>query len=197
MLEGEINRFEAARQVCEVLRNDLGEPEDKSWQQALELKDIYECNRCVGNVAQAYVKGIIEPGREGEFCGNDIISEVEKKQIISRVFSVSARKRPKIEEKPPICEKIPYEKALELREKGALFIDVRDKENFEGRYGEVLFTNMPYREMYQNPQGVSPDKKKAVVLRCNKGYLSTLAAKLLIEQGYEQVYVLDTTQARK
>lgn len=192
MLEGNINRFEAARQVCEVLRNDLGEPEEKAWQQALDLKDIYECNKCVGNVAQAYVKGIIEPGRENEFCGNDIISEEEKKQIISRVFSTSARKKPKVSERAPICERISYEKALELRSQGAIFIDVRDKESFEGRYGEVFFTNIPYKDMYLNPQGVSADKKKAVVLRCNKGYLSTLAAKLLLEHGYTTVYVLNT-----
>lgn len=189
MLEGKITRFEAARQVHDALLNIRKEPDEEKWQCALDLKDIYDCNKCVANVAQSYVKGIITPGAEDEFRGTDIISEKEKKEILERLFDESKRQRPCSPAEVITYKYISYEEALMLKEKGARFIDVRTPDLYEEKYNELNFVNIPYSAIYLNPYSVAESTDKDVVLRCNKGYLSTVTAKLLIEHGYKKVYV--------
>ena len=50
--------------------------------------------------------------------------------------------------------------------------------------------NIPLRQLKQNPNGVSADLDVPVFLYCREGYLSKIAADILIKHGYKRVVVV-------
>lgn len=175
MLEGKITKLEAAKIVHEDLLDKLGEPDEEEWQSALLLKDIYDCKKCVRHIAQVYVKGIILPRENSVFGTQDIVSEREKEEILLRLNDASKRKKPAKAEIPSITY-ISEETAAFLKAEGAVFADVSNEEIFE--------------EIKLNPYSLSDDLSKDIVLRCERGYMSTLTANLLISHGYRNVKVI-------
>ena len=58
------------------------------------LKDLYDCHACVEDIAQVYVKGIMNPVRNKEFGNKDILSQEEAELIFQRILDKSSRERP-------------------------------------------------------------------------------------------------------
>ena len=88
-LEG-LLRKQAAVQVHEYLRRELGEADEIDVRASYELKDLFDCRVCAGHIMQVYVKGIMEAceseggllifGTEREISGK------EAEKIIEKVF---------------------------------------------------------------------------------------------------------------
>lgn len=190
MLEGTVTKLQAAGIIHDVLISKMHEADDPEWEQALLLKDIYDCSRCVGHVAQVYVKGIILPKTEDVFGTTDVISESEKAGIIDRLWHVERRVKPVAE---PL-HRLSHIKVSDLSDmpENACFIDVRLPEEYEIKYAGLSWTNVTLEEIRLNPYCMGSDFLRPLVLRCNKGYMSGAASGLLMSHGYRKVYVLET-----
>lgn len=90
----ETKRKNAAKEVHKYLQNVLQEPDEKDVKKAEVLKDLYDCHACVEDIAQVYVKGIMNPVRNKEFGNKDILSQEEAELIFQRILDKSSRERP-------------------------------------------------------------------------------------------------------
>ena len=81
---GQIKRNQAARISHEFLKYTLKE-EDVDWNDARNLKDIYDCKICANPVAQVYEKGIIDSREKDIFGMEDILTEIQLSTIIERL----------------------------------------------------------------------------------------------------------------
>ena len=73
----------AARIIHEFMINVLGW-QDQEWQEAANLKDIYDCRVCSNAIAQVYVRGIIGEANPQVFGLNNTLSEQEGQEIINK-----------------------------------------------------------------------------------------------------------------
>ena len=90
----ETERKNAAKEVHKYLRKVLEEPDETSVEKAEVLKDLYDCHACVEDIAQVYVKGIMEPVHSNEFGNKQIISQEEAEFIFQKIYDKSLRMRP-------------------------------------------------------------------------------------------------------
>jgi len=82
--------------------------------------------------------------------------------------------------------------ANELAEAGALFIDVREKEELEEQaYIISNIQNLPYSTFDEHYQDIPKDKK--IILACHSGVRSLRSAQFLVIQGWdaENIYNLE------
>lgn len=82
--------------------------------------------------------------------------------------------------------------ANELADSGALFIDVREKEELEEQaYIISNIQNLPYSTFDEHYQDIPKDKK--IILACHSGVRSLRAAQFLVIQGWdaENIYNLE------
>lgn len=79
--------------------------------------------------------------------------------------------------------KVNYKK---LVEKGAFIIDVRTKKEFNKEHIPGAM-NLPI-EMLRNYITMLKDKKQPIITCCSSGSKSTLAERILMSHGYENVY---------
>lgn len=189
MLEGKITRLQAAGIIHEALLNEKHEPDETNWEQALLLKDIYDCSKCVGHVAQVYVKGIILPEAPGVFGTQTVLTDREKEEILARYVDKSLRSKP-TEPAPVSVRHISVSEASKLPD-GTVYIDVRSAGEYCPDYMGRHFINIPLEKLNLNPYSAGSDLMMPVVLRCNKGYMSGAGAAVLTAHGYREVYVLD------
>ena len=72
-------------------------------------------------------------------------------------------------------------------ERKVLLLDVRSEAEFESSHikGAV---SMPLIRILKNPYGVSERRDKKILLYCEMGIQSGMAAECLMEAGFEQVY---------
>jgi len=84
-------------------------------------------------------------------------------------------------------KEISAEKAKQLFESGAVFVDVRDPASFEAAHvpGATYLSDANIEKFVNNT-----DKGKPVVAYCYHGHTSLGAAAYLMDQGFAEVYSL-------
>ena len=207
-----VTKREAARIAYSFVHEFLGEDDEKDWDNARFLRDIYDCHTCVRFIAQMYVKGIIRPISCDEFGIDEMISGEEARDIALRitdpkkrekavasggrtpdgVHAASGDRTPEGRFGMNCISHISSEEILRMIENkaGVLVVDLREN----AKSAAQVRTNFPgavhlsLKEIYQNPQVVhkfySTAKDTLIALVCNMGYQSTLAYYLLVEAGY-------------
>lgn len=189
-----IERKTAARILHQFLRKELQEQDEIDVSEATKLQDLYECRVCVNHVMQVYVKGIMDGHTTKTGCFvfgmQETITEQEAERIIERLFH-QERRKPKIslEKDSPTVESITIEIARSMlqADKNTILIDVRTATQYEEIHMEKA-KNIPLMEILKNPYGVSMRRDIPILLYCEEGYQSEIAAKCLLEAGFEKVY---------
>jgi len=86
-----------------------------------------------------------------------------------------------------IDQKITFYEAQEMLSKDVIILDVRTQEEFDdGHLINAIF--MPYYEIKEKINDVSPDKEKALMVYCANGMKSEIVANQLTEMGYMNVF---------
>jgi len=78
-------------------------------------------------------------------------------------------------------------KGWEKINQGALLIDVRSKEEFNGAHLENAI-NIDYENINKISQAIGPDKHRSVVLYCRSGRRASVALAELNKMGYDNIY---------
>ena len=197
--EKKITRKQAAKLVHEYLRDKLHEPDEADISGAECLKDLYDCHTCVAHASQVFLKGIILPKSDREFGMNDELTAEELAEIEERIFDRKKRIPPHFEHAKHTTEKsefftkahteeflwIPIEEIAFLQ--SPLIIDVRTPSEFEENHYPGAI-NIPFHRINLNPHIISDDKFRPIVLICNEGVNSMLAAEIAAAAGYREVY---------
>ncbi len=194
-----ITKKQAAKLVHEYLRNVLKEKDIEDISGAQRLKDLYDCHTCVTHVTQVFLKGIILPKSDREFGMNDELTAEELAEIEERIFDRKKRMPPQFVHDKHSTEKsefiakahtgeyfrIPIEEIASLQY--PLIIDVRMPSEFEEHHYPGAI-NIPFHRINLNPHIISDDKFRPIVLMCNEGVNSMLAAEIAAAAGYREVY---------
>jgi hypothetical protein len=85
--DGVIPRRLAARVVHLFMTRILNIP-DIDWDEALKLRDIYECRSCANAIAQVYQRGIMLPIDEDRFGLSEDVTPEALERIIDRLYCV-------------------------------------------------------------------------------------------------------------
>ena len=188
-----IERKSAARIVHEVLRKEQKEPDEDYWQDARELKDLYDCHTCVNHVAQVYAKGIMEPVNGRNLFGmRQHLTCSEAEIIVTRMFEYQKRKPPKAKvmvTRSAVMLSLQETLAYLTKNKQAMLIDVRTAEEYEKRHltGAI---HVSMTDVLKNPYRITQDYDIPMLFYCQQGYQSEIAANCVIEAGYKEVFYL-------
>lgn len=203
-----LKRRAAARIIHQFICLELKEADEADVSAAMKLKDLYECRSCAGHVMQIYTKGIMDGHMDNNgrfiFGMNDKVSVEECQKIIDRLFKTKKRKT-RIQTSDATMaaasdtEIITTEKALQLllikADKNALLIDVRTSHDYEENHLDGA-VNIPLAYILKNPYAVCEQKDVVILLYCREGYQSEIAARCLVEVGYENVYCFAMTETK-
>ena len=211
--EEPIRRNAVARILHEFLLRELGEDDEKSWGKARELKDLYDCRTCVNHVAQAVCKGIMLPEglvfgmqrtlslqeakdmieraldpdkRVAQFAGDDPMDEATAER--EKAGSTQASRTCKAESTPDAACRLSKEEAKALLQSGenVLFYDVRTKGEYDRSHWEGA-RNLPLLQLLSDPRLAKEDPDALILLGCDGGYRSEMAARSLSQAGYRRV----------
>lgn len=185
-----IERRNAARIVHEVLLNLLNEKDEKEWSAAESLKDLYDCRTCVMHISQVYVKGIMPPKSRQLFDVQGKMTFEEGVETVVRMLH-KERRVPQLKTmKSRIIDLLPY-KAFEImnKDRTAILLDVRTCEEY-GQYHIAGAVSLPLDELINNPFSVCANKDTIIIIYCQKGYKSNLAARVLCSAGYSGIYTI-------
>lgn len=182
----EISRRQVARIVHDTLRIELHEKDEDDWMAAKDLKDLYSCRTCVQHVSQVYVKGIVEPDKLNVYNVDGHMTHAEAADVLTKMMDPTKRKPKSVEKKKGANPLSPEQaRSILTEQKTAVLLDVRTHEDHQrGHLAESI--SVPLDEVKQ----VQYEKDTPIVLYCNIGYKSHLAAELLVEAGYTQVYTI-------
>lgn len=187
--EEPIKRRTAAGIIHQALLG-RGEADEEQIEASLRLKDLYDCRTCAVHIAQVYAKGIMTARGDGIFGADERVTDREAEEMLRRVTDRRLRRKPE----PPASARwtsIMWREAELMLEadRRILLVDVRNVEEYgQGhRKGSV---NVPLQELFWNPYGVCADRDAVLFLYCKGGYRSRIAAGLLAEAGYRNVYVV-------
>ncbi|MBU1106185.1 MAG: rhodanese-like domain-containing protein [Candidatus Riflebacteria bacterium] len=86
-------------------------------------------------------------------------------------------------------DQINPQKARELKDGGALVIDVRSGEEFASGHIEDAI-NIPLDQIGEKIETQVPDKQQALLLYCLSGTRSGMARRVLLSKQYQNVYNL-------
>lgn len=192
--EKPIERRTAAKIVHEFLRRECGEADEADWGAARRLKDLYDCRTCVNHVAQVYAKGIMTGLSEDVFGMRQGLQTEETAEIAERLID-RRRRRPPLDvgKGGALSRSLSLEQALALArgDSGAVLVDVRTREAYAREHlnGAV---NIPFTVILEDPCAVTADRAAPLLLYCDGGYRSEIAANRLAEAGYLQVYSFAT-----
>ena len=182
-----IERRSAARIVHEALLRELGEKDEREWTAAECLGDLYLCHTCVMHIAQVYVKGIMPGHDDNLFDALGCITRAEAAEIVVRMLNKDQR-IPQTEGRQYQCEKLSPDEArkLMLNDRTAILVDVRSNEDYNAGHIEGSIS-IPLQDILNNPFSVCNRKDTPIILYCQKGYKSSLAAQVLIDAGYSRI----------
>jgi len=187
-----IKKKTAALIVHGVLTKILKEADRRDYNAVSDMNDVYDCHICAMHICEVYSKGIIEAFSSKEFGINRYVDFSETEQILNRLFDETKR----FETFKEIKEEIEYisEQDISLYRNDSLLVDVRNKEVFQKEMRYENAVNISIEAIRINPVLVlNACKEKGfnkIILFCNKGYLSYLAAKILSDNGIRNVFVL-------
>lgn len=194
--EKPIERRTAAKIVHEFLRRECGEADEADWGAAGKLKDLYDCRTCVNHVTQVYAKGIMTGLSEDVFGMREGLQTQEAAEIAERMAD-RKRRRPPLEagKGDALSRRLSLEQALALarEDSRAVLVDVRTREAYAREHlsGAV---NVPFTVILEDPGIVTADQAAPLLLYCDKGYQSEIAANRLAEAGYLQAYGFATEE---
>jgi rhodanese-related sulfurtransferase len=185
-----IERRSAARIVHEALLKEFLEIDEEKWSASEKLIDLYSCHTCVMHIAQVYVKGIML-GRENnvfDVKGNITLSEAAA--IVVRML-VRGKRIPQSEDKAYKSIMIHPDEAREmmLTNRRSILIDVRTNDEYKQGHidGSIC---IPLHDISNNPFSICARKDTPIILYCQKGYKSSLAAQVLIDAGFSKIYTI-------
>ncbi len=185
-----IERRSAARIVHEALLTEFRESDENDWSAAENLRDLYFCHTCVMHIAQMYVKGIM-PGRDNNiFDAKGSITRQEAAAIVERMLDREQR-IPQTGGREFRRKTLSPNEAAELmlNDTAAMLVDVRTKGEYKaGHIQGSIF--IPLQDILNNPFSVSDRKDTPIILYCQKGYKSSIAAQALIDAGYSRIYTI-------
>lgn len=206
--EKEIERRQAARILHQFLRLEKQEPDESDWQVALQLQDLFDCRTCVNHVAQMYSKGIMSAYTNKNTNPSDnlrhedrlmfgmhfAVEEEEAEEMLERAFKPQLRMRGNAKQQKqnpkqsPNCQ-ITYEKAITVLEQNreCLLVDVRSTIEYKEWHIEQAI-NIPMATILSNPMLLEDNKKRIILLYCQKGYQSEISARCLLDHGHESVF---------
>lgn len=81
------------------------------------------------------------------------------------------------------------EAVLLFNRKGALFVDVREPQEFAAAHQHGAH-NVPLARLSTETGRIAPDKQTPIVLVCQSGHRTPAAARQLRKQGYARVHTL-------
>jgi len=185
-----IERRSAARIVHEALVTEFGEKDEHEWSAAEKLRDLYSCRTCVMHIAQVYVKGIML-GREPDmFDGEGSLTRAEAAEVVARMHVREQRihqTRGSVFQSKHLTPDEAWE--LMLHDHTAMVVDVRTNEEYAaGHLPDSIC--IPLHDLSNNPYSVCVRKDTPLILYCQRGYKSSLAAQLLIDAGFRRVYTI-------
>jgi len=185
-----IERRSAARIIHEALLMEFLERDEEQWSAAEKLVDLYSCRTCVMHIAQVYVKGIMFARKENLFDLEGHLTIYEAADIVVRVLDKNKR-IPPMKCKDAKSKLIQPEKAWEIMatDHKSILVDVRTYEKFKQWHMEGSIC-LPLHNLVNNPFSVCVSKETPIILYCQKGYKSSLAAQALIDVGYSKVYTI-------
>lgn len=187
-----ITKKSAARILHQTLLLVKQEEDVQDWSAALCLRDLYDCHTCVRHIAQVYAKGIMEKSREDRFGNEETISASELDVILDRLWNSEKRVVRETGDKKVTYVSYDELAAMKKTEKYLHCVDVRDADMFLGlSMSERLgFENITLHDIQLNPYRITSNLSEPIILRCQRGYMSTLSANLLLKYGYQRVYVM-------
>lgn len=182
---------QCARIVHEFLRCEQKEPDELDSGPAGKLQDLFDCRVCAGHVMQVYVKGIMEGYKSTEdrlvFGMDDVVTAKMAKNVIQRVFHKEKRISVKTEAKATV-KRIGFSEAVHrVKKEKCLLLDVRTEADYQNQHLDSAI-HYPMMEILKNPYGVCEYRDRCILLYCDKGYMSEVAAQSLAQAGYEKVF---------
>ncbi|MBD2871062.1 rhodanese-like domain-containing protein [Paenibacillus arenilitoris] len=185
-----IERRSAARIVHEALLTEFGERDEHDWSSAENLRDLYDCPTCVMHIAQVYVKGIMLGRDHSLFDAVGGLTHAEAAAIVARMLDKEQR-IPQTGGRVFQSKSLTPDEACELmlNDPTAKLVDVRTNEDYQtGHIQESVC--IPLHDISINPFSVCVRKDTPIILYCQKGYKSSVAAQALIDAGYSRVYTI-------
>jgi rhodanese-related sulfurtransferase len=142
------------------------------------------------HIAQVYVKGIM-PGRDDKvFDATGSITRAEAASVIVRMLDRQQR-IPQTGVREYQRKILSPDEAWELmlNDNTAMLVDVRTNEEYEIGHiqGSIC---IPLRDISNNPFSVCERKDTPLILYCQKGYKSSLAAQVLMDTGHSRIYTI-------
>jgi rhodanese-related sulfurtransferase len=192
-LKNPIERRSAARIIHEALLTEFSERDEEDWSVAEKLKDLYSCHTCVMHIAQVYAKGIMLGREDNVFDVKGNLSLSEASAIVVRVLNKGER-MPQTRDRMIKSTMLHPDEAWDLlKDHRSMLVDVRTQEEFNQGHidGSIC---IPLRDISNNPFAVCIRKDTPIILYCQMGYKSSLAAHTLIEAGYSKIYTIPGTQ---
>ena len=180
----------AARIVHEALLIEFSEKDETEWSAADKLLDLYSCRTCVIHIAQVYVKGIMLGREDNVFGLEGNITFYEAADIVVRMID-KKRRIPPMKLTGAKSKLIHPNEAWEMMttNRRSILMDVRSYEEYKQGHidGSIC---MPLHDLINNPCSVCVRKDTPIILYCQKGYKSSLAAQALIDAGYCNIYTI-------
>jgi rhodanese-related sulfurtransferase len=87
----------------------------------------------------------------------------------------------------PVYQSITAEEANEMMDKDAIILDVRTQEEYDQGHIEGALL-LPLSDIQRGELSLLEDKDQVILVYCRSGNRSQTAAKLLIDEGYKNVY---------
>jgi rhodanese-related sulfurtransferase len=185
-----IERRRAARIIHETLLTEFSEKDENEWSAAGNLLDLYSCRTCVMHIAQVYVKGIMLVRENNVFDVIGNITRAEAAVIVIRMLDKEQR-TPQTVSRAYSSKMLQPDEARELmsNDNRAILIDVRTNDEYKQGHiaGSIC---IPLHDISINPYTVSARRDTPIILYCQKGYKSSIAAQLLLDAGYGSIYTI-------
>lgn len=180
-----IKRY-AASMLHSLLLDIFSEPDEKNWDSALELQDLYECRVCTAHIAQVYCKGIIPSFALGVFGSHEPVSQNEALMYLNRAFFRDQRVLPPIpkKEKLKILNRQSFNEAVSTLAKKKI-VYICDTESFLPN--GIDHIAIPFSELRLNPYSVSNDLSIPIFICGENEYFNRIAADILTEYGFRSV----------
>lgn len=187
-----ICRGDAARILHEFVQRELGEADDEDWGAVREIKDLYDCRVCVKHVAQMICKGIMT-AKDGVFARGKHVKGWEAKAAFQRLLEPGTRlaadkKTAALPEQVRAPKKLTKDEAMRMLKEcaGIRFLDVRTPGEHAAGSPEGA-ENLPLLQLISHPERAASNLETPILLGCDGGYRSEMAALRLKEAGYANV----------